>query len=91
LILQEPASVLKQKALKAFYIQLFLNFWCSFIFFKFQMLGVELIEIGLMWIAIINMILIFKKVNKTAAYLQVPYLLWVSFVTILNASLWWLN
>ncbi|MFT5887043.1 MAG: benzodiazapine receptor, partial [Arcticibacterium sp.] len=32
-----------------------------------------------------------KKINKTAANLQIPYLLWVSFATCLNVAIWWLN
>ncbi len=91
MILQTPISDLRKKAIRIFCIQLFLNFWWSFIFFKFQLLGLALIEIILMWIAILNMIIIFKKINATASYLQIPYILWVSFATILNASLWLLN
>jgi benzodiazapine receptor len=72
-------------------VQLFLNFWWSFIFFKFQYLGAALIEIITMWVYILMMIIYFRKIHKTAAYLQIPYLLWVSFATLLNASLWWLN
>lgn len=91
IVLQSPISVLRKKAILIFCIQLFLNFWWSFIFFKFQLLGIALIEIIIMWLAILSMILIFKKINTTAAYLQIPYLLWVSFATVLNTSLWWLN
>lgn len=91
MVLQSPVSALRTKAIRVFCIQLFLNFWWSFIFFQFHLLGVALVEILLMWLAILTMIITFKKVNATAAYLQVPYLLWVSFATVLNASLWWLN
>lgn len=91
LILQSPNSQFKKKAITIFCIQLCLNFAWSFIFFKFQLIGLALLEIILMWLAILNMILQFKKINKIAAYLQIPYLLWVSFATILNLNLWWLN
>ena len=91
LILQTPKSELRKKAITIFLVQLFLNFWWSFIFFKFQYLGVALIEIITMWIYILMMIIYFRKIHKTAAYLQIPYLMWVSFATLLNASLWWLN
>ena len=91
LILQTPKNELRKKAITVFVIQLFLNFWWSFIFFKFHYLGIALIEIITMWIYILIMIIYFHKIHKTAAYLQIPYLMWVSFATLLNASLWWLN
>lgn len=91
LILQTPKNELRKKSITIFVVQLFLNFWWSFIFFKFQYLGLALIEIITMWIYILMMIIYFQKIHKTAAYLQIPYLMWVSFATLLNASLWWLN
>lgn len=91
MILQAPKSSNKQKAVLVFSIQLFLNFIWSFIFFKFHLLGIAAIEICLMWISIVIMILAFHKINKIAAFLQFPYLLWVSFATVLNISIWYLN
>ena len=91
MILQSRNSKYKKGAIYLFCIQLFLNFCWSFIFFKFQYLGLALIEIIMMWISILAMIIWFTKLNKTAAYLQIPYLCWVSFATVLNASLWYLN
>ncbi len=91
MILQMPKSLARKKAIRVFYIQLFLNFGWSFIFFNFHLLGIALIEICIMWVAILSMIILFKKINTTAAYLQIPYLMWVSFATVLNNSLWWLN
>ena len=44
-----------------------------------------------MWFSILFMLLSFYKVKPVAAYLQIPYLLWVSFASVLNASFWWLN
>jgi tryptophan-rich sensory protein len=37
------------------------------------------------------MIYAFHRINKSAAYLQLPYLLWVSFASVLNGAIWWLN
>ncbi len=91
LILQTPPSAQRKKAIVAFSIQLALNFCWSILFFSFHALGIALIEIIAMWISIAAMIYYFKPVNKTAAYLQIPYLCWVSFATVLNASIWWLN
>jgi tryptophan-rich sensory protein len=89
MILQSSAS--KKKAIMIFSLQLFLNFWWSFLFFKFQMLGLSMFEIMLMWLSILWMIIEFRKINKTAGYLQIPYLLWVTFASLLNAAIWYLN
>ena len=91
LILQETKSPLRKKAINIFILQLSLNFLWSFLFFKFQLLGLAFIEILLIWLSILWMILEFKKLNKTAAYLQIPYLLWVSFASLLNGTIWWNN
>jgi tryptophan-rich sensory protein len=91
LILQSPKSHERKKALQVFYVQLVLNFCWSFLFFKFQLLGTALVEILCMWIAILFMIITTKKINPTAAYLQLPYIAWVSFATALNTALWYLN
>ncbi len=91
MILQSDSNELRKKAVTIFSIQLFLNFCWSFIFFNFQSLGLAFVEIILMWISILTMIIIFYKINKTAALLQIPYLLWVSFASILNGSIWYLN
>ena len=91
LVLQSPIKVLKRKAIIIFFVQLTLNFFWSFIFFKFQLIGLAFIEIILLWIAILTMIIEFNKINVAAARLQIPYLLWVSFATLLNGAIWWLN
>ncbi len=90
-ILQSQDSELKRKAILIFCIQLVLNFLWSFLFFRFQMLAISFIEIIIMWISIATMIYTFTKIDKTAAYLQIPYLLWVSFASVLNAAIWYLN
>lgn len=91
LILQTPKSKVRITALSIFGVQLFLNFAWSFLFFYFHRPGIALIEILTLWAFILFMILQFHKLSPIAAYLQTPYLLWVSFATILNASLWYLN
>jgi len=91
MIWQTPTSELRKKAIRIFCFQLFLNFWWSFIFFQFHLIGLAFIEIILIWMSIFWMIRVFSEINRMAAYLQIPYLLWVSFATILNGSIWWLN
>lgn len=91
LILQTPKNELRTKAIAIFCVQLGLNFLWSFLFFKFQLVGIAFIEILLIWASILTMIFTFYKLNKTAALLQIPYLMWVSFASILNGAIWWLN
>lgn len=81
----------KQNALWLFAIQLFLNFWWSMIFFRFHLLGWALVEIIMLWISILLTILAFSKISKTAAWLLVPYIAWVSFATLLTYTIWSLN
>ena len=90
-VLQKAEGSLKRKAMLIFGIQLLLNFLWSFLFFKFQMVGLALVDILLLWSAILMMLLTFYKINRTAAWMQLPYLLWVAFATVLNASIWILN
>lgn len=78
-------------ALGVFILQLVLNTFWSIIFFNFQSLGGALIEIGFLWIAILATIILFARISKTAAWLMVPYILWVSFAAFLNYTLYTLN
>ncbi len=91
MILQSTENENRRLAISIFVFQLILNFLWSFLFFKFQLLGTAFSEILLLWCSIISMIYIFYRINKTAAVLQIPYLLWVSFASILSGSIWWLN
>jgi len=91
IIWNTPKTELRQKALAIFGIQLFFNFWWSILFFSFHTVFLSVIDILLMWTLIIYMISLFKRIKPVAAYLQIPYLLWVSFATVLNISIWYLN
>jgi tryptophan-rich sensory protein len=78
-------------ALLAFAIQLGLNGLWSVLFFGMRSPGWALIEIVVLWLAILGTILLFRRVDPVAAMLLLPYLAWVSFAAVLNWSLWWLN
>ncbi|GEC79001.1 TspO/MBR family protein [Flavobacterium aquatile] len=80
-----------KKAFTFFIIQLGLNALWSYLFFGLHNPFLALIEIILLWLMIFETYNQFKKIDKIAAYLLLPYLAWVSFATILNASIWWLN
>ena len=80
-----------KKALGFFLIQLTLNAVWSYLFFGLKNPMLALIEIALLWLMIYETYLKFVKINKTAGYLLIPYLAWVGFAAVLNASIWWLN
>lgn len=78
-------------ALTLFIVQLVLNMLWSVIFFGFHNPGGAFVELIFLWIAILVTIIIFAKISKPAAWLLVPYILWVSFAGYLNYSIWRLN
>jgi tryptophan-rich sensory protein len=80
-----------KKALGFFAIQLGLNALWSYLFFGLHNPLLALIEIVLLWLMIFETYNQFKKIDKVSGFLMIPYLAWVSFATILNASIWWLN
>jgi tryptophan-rich sensory protein len=87
----DASGMLKKTAITLFAAQLALNFLWSFIFFNQQQPGFALAEIIVLWFAILLTIFAFANVSKTAAWLLVPYISWVSFATILNYTIWQLN
>jgi tryptophan-rich sensory protein len=80
-----------RKGLIYFAIQLALNALWSILFFGLHNPMLALIEIVLLWLMIYETFVQFNKVNKIAGYLFIPYILWVTFALVLNASIWWLN
>ncbi len=82
---------LRNNALLVYLVQLAVNFFWSIIFFNFQAFLFSFIWLVLLWGLIILMIYKFSKVSKPAAYLQIPYLLWVTFAGYLNFAIYILN
>lgn len=80
-----------QTALYHFIFQLLLNGLWSVVFFGFKSPGLALLVIMALIVLILLTIKWFRIVNKTAAYLLIPYLAWVLFATVLNFSIWQLN
>lgn len=81
----------KRNQYRLFALQLFLNFLWSIFFFKCHSPALALLDIVLMVVTIVLTIFSFSNVSKLAACLLVPYIAWVSFATILNFSIWYLN
>ena len=91
LIWKLEAGKERNQAIGIFLLQLLLNFGWSFCFFYFKMPGLALLEIIALWATIAWMINRFYKLKPLAAYINIPYLLWVSFAMALNAAVFWLN
>lgn len=86
-----PASKTRSRSLLLFLVQLAFNFFWSIIFFNLQAFGFAFLWLIVLWVLILLMILSFRKVDKLAAWLQIPYLLWVTFAAYLNLGVWLLN
>lgn len=81
----------KRNSLRIYYLQLFINFLWPIFFFRAEWYFFSLLWLILLWILIGIMITLFNSISKTAAYLNIPYFIWVTFATYLNAGIWLLN
>ena len=81
----------KNYLIKLFALQLFLNFLWTIIFFGMHLLFPAFFEIILLWGIILLLIIKFFKYSKLASYLLIPYILWVSFASLLNIAVALLN
>lgn len=81
----------EENVIAIFALQLILNILWSVVFFGLKSPGLAFFEILMLWFAILYMIVNFYRVSKTAALLQIPYIVWVSFAAFLNYSVWMLN
>jgi tryptophan-rich sensory protein len=80
-----------RQALTLFLLQLAFNALWSWLFFTWNLGVLALADIVVLWILIVATLVSFWRVRPIAGVLLIPYLLWVSFATILNFSLWQLN
>lgn len=88
--LSEPSSA-RSRGLNLYAVQLIVNFFWSIIFFNAQAFGFAFFWLLLLWALVFSMILQFRNVDPTAAKLQIPYLLWLTFAAYLNLGVWYLN
>jgi benzodiazapine receptor len=77
--------------LTLFGIQLVLNMAWSGLFFGLRSPGAALVEIVLLWCAILATMIAFRRRSALAGWLMLPYLAWVSFAAALNLAIWNLN
>lgn len=81
----------KEKALSIYYYQLLVNFLWPVFFFSFGWYLFAFLWLVFLWILVILMIKSFYDISRLAAYLCIPYLIWVTFAGYLNFGIWWLN
>ena len=86
-----PKSQTRSRGLNLFIAQLIVNFFWSPIFFNARAYGLAFAWLLLLWLLAALMILQFRKTDKTGAFLQIPYLLWLTFAGYLSWAAWQLN
>ena len=91
MIWQAPAGADRDRGLNLYIAQLIVNFFWSLIFFNARAYGFAVIWLLLLWWLVFLMLLQFKKIDSRAAFLQIPYLLWLTFAAYLNVGVWYLN
>lgn len=88
--LKKP-SAHRSKGINLFVAQLVINFFWSLIFFDARVFPLAFLWLLLLWGLVLWMIITFRKVDRLAANLQLPYLLWLTFAAYLSAGVWLLN
>ena len=86
-----PPSPERSRALRLFAVQLAVNFVWSPLYFEQRAYGFAFLWLCLLWLLILLMTLSFRRVDRTAALLQLPYLIWTAFAGYLNLTTWLLN
>lgn len=84
-------SYSSKEAMKVYFLQLFVNFLWPIVFFKYRMDFLALLVLVLLWMFVVVMIITFHQINRKSAYLQFPYMIWITFALYLNAGIWILN
>ncbi|MDD3219150.1 MAG: tryptophan-rich sensory protein [Lachnospiraceae bacterium] len=87
LVSEESSSQKKSEALKKYALQLLVNLVWPFLFFQLRLYLLAFAWLLLLWYLILITILDFAKIEKTAAYLLIPYLVWVIFAGYLNLAI----
>lgn len=91
MIWRAEKTAARKAALIAFAAQYVFNSFWSYLFFGIHEVALALVDILLLWLAILYCLKTFKAVNVRVMYLWLPYLAWVSFASVLNFEIWRLN
>lgn len=91
MVFNEASSPARTLGLCLFIFQLALNLAWSWIFFRRHAIGAAALEVTILWCSIGATALVFSQVSPLSAALMAPYWAWVTFASILNATIWRLN
>ena len=86
-----PLSAQRSRGLNLMITQLVVNFFWPLLFFQAGAYGFSVLWLLLLCGLVLWMLLVWRKVDPAAAWLQIPYLLWLSFALYLNVGVWYLN
>lgn len=81
----------RRKALTVWAVQLAVNFIWPILFFNMQSYLLAFIWLVVLWVLVVIMISLFRPISPAAAWLQIPYLLWITFAGYLNFFIWLMN
>ena len=90
-VAESPESPARTLGLGLFALQLALNLAWSWIFFRKHAIGSAALEVAILWDAVAATTLVFSRISTASAWLMAPYWAWVTFASILNATIWRLN
>lgn len=88
--MRSPSSA-RSKGLMLYYLQLAVNFFWGIFFFNMRAYAFAFIWLLLLWVLILLMTAAFSRTDKAAAFMQIPYILWITFAGYLNYAVWLLN
>ena len=81
----------KDQAIRFYAYQLLVNFLWPTFFFNFKWYFFAILWLILLWVLVFLMIRRFLRINKVAGYINIPYLVWLTFALYLNIGIWSLN
>ena len=87
----DAPQVEKKRALTLYGVQLAVNFVWPLLFFRAGLYGFALIWLVILLVLVVETMLAFGRIDRRAAWLLVPYILWLLFAAYLNAGVWLLN
>ena len=85
-LIHSANSPSSKDALVIYWAQLFVNFWWSIIFFRFEALWAAVVTIAVLWLLILTMIVKFSRIKPLAGKINIPYFIWVTFAAYLNIA-----
>lgn len=88
---KEEYSKYRSVGLTLHIVQLILNFFWSIIFFNMKQYVFAFIWLIILWLVVLSMIMNYKKISKTAFFLNIPYIVWLTFAAYLNLAVAILN